>query len=244
MEKKGMPKLIGLGGVAHSGKDTVASFINFLANNLNASYDDYLKNADSVNNYRIVSFADPLKRVLSNIYDIHISHFNNTYDKDNLYYLFDKAEVVYVASKEYHEYVINNNLELSQFIAYHEGKVCIKLRTLMQYFGTNVMRKHMGNTVWIDNTIRIVNRCNKPCIISDVRFTNESKAIKKAGGVVVKILRNPEINNNHESEIIKFHATYTILNNEGLEELFYTTKDLCSLLINNSSTGEFNDVMV
>ena len=227
-------KLIGIGGIAHSGKDTVAAMIDFILNSDNPTfrgYEYYMHNAYNKEEcYNIISFADALKNILSQIYNIPREYFDNTEMKDNGYYLFDKAEVVTGEDlpKHYHIYPVNTfDMPLAVFINYHEGKAAIKLRTLMQYFGTNIMREKMGNTVWIDACIRKAKRimyCGQNVIISDVRFTNEAKAIKNAGGVLIKVRRNPEIEINHPSEKVNFHADIEINNIGTLEDLFNKIK--------------------
>ena len=72
-------------------------------------------------------------------------------------------------------------------------------RELLQYFGTNIMRK-MYTNVWVDHTIkRIKSEQTEMAIIADVRFPNEVETILEAGGEVIKLQRAP-LKDNHESE--------------------------------------------
>lgn len=227
-------KLIGIGGIAYSGKDTVVAMIDFILNAENPTFKGYAYYMNNVYNkeecYNIISFAGDIKNILSQLYNIPRNYFDNGEMKDNGYYLFDKAKVVSVEDlpKHYHVYPANTfDMSLAIFINYHEGEAAIKLRTLMQYFGTNVMREKMGNTIWIDACIRRAKQmmyCGQNVIISDVRFTNEAKAIKKAGGVLIKVRRNPKIEVNHPSEKVNFHADIEIDNVGTLEDLFNKIK--------------------
>jgi hypothetical protein len=59
----------------------------------------------------------------------------------------------------------------------------------------------MYNNVWVDATIKkILTEKLDLAIIADCRFPNEVKAVKEAGGIVIKLNRNPH-NSNHASEI-------------------------------------------
>ena len=73
-------------------------------------------------------------------------------------------------------------------------------REVLQIVGTDMFRK-MQNHVWSNATIRQITRDNPGmAIIADCRFPNEVDAIKRVGGIVIKLTRNP-YNSNHASEI-------------------------------------------
>lgn len=72
-------------------------------------------------------------------------------------------------------------------------------REFLQYLGTDVMRS-IKDTVWVDYTIKkIVEERSGTAIIPDVRFPNEVDAIHSAGGIVIRLTRNP-YNSNHRCE--------------------------------------------
>jgi hypothetical protein len=73
-------------------------------------------------------------------------------------------------------------------------------REVMQMVGTDMFRA-MQKNVWSAATIRKINN-EKPsvAIIADCRFPNEVEAVKDAGGMVIKLNRNP-YNSSHSSEI-------------------------------------------
>ena len=73
-------------------------------------------------------------------------------------------------------------------------------REVMQFIGTDIFRK-MKTDVWTNATINKINQEKlKLAIIADCRFPNEVEAIKSAGGLVIKLMRNP-YNSDHASEI-------------------------------------------
>lgn len=76
----------------------------------------------------------------------------------------------------------------------------LSAREVMQIVGTDMFRK-MQHNVWADATIRKIKDEKLPlALIADCRFPNEVDAIKKAGGLVVKLNRNL-YNSTHASEI-------------------------------------------
>lgn len=80
-------------------------------------------------------------------------------------------------------------------------------REVMQFVGTDIFR-NMKNNVWSDATIKKISKEEKDvAIIADCRFPNEVKAIKDAGGLVIKLTRNP-FNSNHSSETALDHENY------------------------------------
>jgi hypothetical protein len=73
-------------------------------------------------------------------------------------------------------------------------------REVMQMVGTDMFRT-MQKNIWSSATIRkIQNEKPKLAIIADCRFPNEVDAVKDAGGIVIKLTRNPH-NSYHTSEI-------------------------------------------
>jgi hypothetical protein len=82
---------------------------------------------------------------------------------------------------------------------YLDGKQ-LTAREVMQYVGTNFFRK-MKHDVWSSATINKIKLENPGfAIIADCRFPNEVEAIRNAGGLIIKLTRNP-YHSDHESEI-------------------------------------------
>jgi hypothetical protein len=59
-------------------------------------------------------------------------------------------------------------------------------REMLQTLGTEWGRQMVKDTLWVEWTMR---RVDGDCVIPDVRFDNEAKAIRDAGGVVLRITR-------------------------------------------------------
>ena len=105
-------------------------------------------------------------------------------------------------------------------------------RTILQQFGTEVMRGQMYDGIWVDSCIGRYKGENT--VISDTRFPNEIKRIKECGGVILLVKRfkdpdwftsyvegNIEPKGIHSSEYMwaKSEFDYIIENNGSLEEL-------------------------
>lgn len=250
--------IIGIAGVKNSGKDTVASMINYILGvgvaKANASawiakrniYDDKFRN-------RIFHYADPLKQVLSIIYNIPLQCFYDRNFKDNILYCFDTNTFITLEEsidgrKINREVVTHNELsmdKLSDIIATNkEEGVCtyIKLRTLMQYFGTDVCRRYLDTNIWIKSALNnIIDKANifGYCIVPDVRFANEAIRIQEVSsplyGQVIEVLRQSEMSDKHISELIELIPNYTINNDSTLTALFYQVLDKVQNIIENAN---------
>lgn len=225
-------KIIGIAGKAHSGKDIAASMIMYQLLVDNPTYNEwnnrhYITNVLLRENL-IIHFADPLKQVLSIITGLSIKQINE--NKDKGYYLWDKQELVGDNYPDDYRLIDIKSLEITGLINYikqFDGKIVISIRTLLQFIGTELMKKRFDNNVWIRPTINnaheIANRYSL-CIIPDVRFKDEEEAIHNIGGKVIRIWRdNAHIeyhNSNHSSEEINIFADKTINNNGSLKDLY------------------------
>lgn len=83
---------------------------------------------------------------------------------------------------------------------WEKAKESNEVRSLLQRLGTEAGRDILGDHVWMK---QILEKPHGPrLVISDVRFPNEAEAIKRRGGVIVRIQREgygPV--NAHESEV-------------------------------------------
>ena len=65
-------------------------------------------------------------------------------------------------------------------------------RWVLQYWGTDVLRKNFHDDIWIASLENKLRNSRDDIVISDCRFPNEIKSIKRAGGIVVRVVRGPE----------------------------------------------------
>lgn len=246
--------IIGIAGAKNSGKDTIASMINYIfaVGITRATYGDYLikkVKIDNTNADRVVHFADNMKDAMSIIFGIPRCTFNDRQKKDNAYWdYFNKTFVSFAdVIRDNDAFVIHDTDELyytkplSEMIksAMEEHRhLYIKIRTLMQYFGTDICRYFLDEDIWIRSTmVKVANiaAARRLCIIPDVRFANEADAIRFISsplyGEVIKVNRNNDDNSKHSSEIMNFTTDFEIDNNGTLMQLFYKVLEICQKII-------------
>lgn len=246
--------IIGIAGAKNSGKDTIASMINYIfaVGITRATYGDYLikkVKIDNTNADRVVHFADNMKDAMSIIFGIPRCTFNDRQKKDNAYWdYFNKTFVNFAdVIRDNDAFVIHDTDELyytkplSEMIksAMEEHRhLYIKIRTLMQYFGTDICRYFLDEDIWIRSTmVKVANiaAARRLCIIPNVRFANEADAIRFVSsplyGEVIKVNRNNDDNSKHSSEIMDFTTDFEIDNNSTLLILFYKVLEICQKII-------------
>lgn len=64
-------------------------------------------------------------------------------------------------------------------------------RWILQQWGTEVCRAGFHDDIWIASLENKLRNSHDDVVISDCRFPNEILAIKKAGGIVVRVVRGP-----------------------------------------------------
>jgi len=127
---------------------------------------DYLVNNHE---YRRESFANSLK-------DTVASMFN--WDRDML-------EGRSKSSREWRE-------QVDAWWADRLGIPNLTPRWVLQYFGTDVVRQQFHDDMWIASLENRLAKSTDDIVITDCRFPNELKAIRQAGGMVIRVKRGPE----------------------------------------------------
>jgi len=65
-------------------------------------------------------------------------------------------------------------------------------RWVLQYWGTEVCRKAFHDDIWIAALENKLRNSEDDVVISDCRFPNEIKSIRKTGGMVIRVVRGAE----------------------------------------------------
>jgi len=104
---------------------------------------------------------------------------------------------------------------------------------LLQTLGTEAIRNNIHKDVWINALFADYKKAENDFpnwIISDLRFLNESKAIKDRKGIIIRIERD-KIKETHisETELSKIQSDYTIYNYTTIENLYSM---VCEMLKN------------
>lgn len=115
-------------------------------------------------------------------------------------------------------------------------KVELTPRLLLQLLGTQCGREIIHPNIWVNalfseyvsyHNSRVNIYTLPKWIISDVRFENEAKAIKKRNGIIIRVNRNSENKDNHQSEIDLDNYKefdYTIANIGSIKDLIEKVK--------------------
>lgn len=61
-------------------------------------------------------------------------------------------------------------------------------RMAMQLIGTDVMREHFNDNIWILSLKKKLSSLSGDVVVSDVRFKNEADMIKESGGILLRIV--------------------------------------------------------
>ena len=93
-------------------------------------------------------------------------------------------------------------------------------RKALQMIGTNAMRDGFHTDIWVYIVERQLEQY-KNVVITDVRFSNEMKMIRKHGGHIVRIERTISKTIEHKSEFEwrQMGVTHVIENNKNIDEL-------------------------
>lgn len=227
--------IVGIKGFKGSGKDTIASMISYILHDgiMKANYDTWLlyhKNGFVENDEIIIHFADKLKDDIAAFCNIDRKLLDRQDIKEENYYNF-KTGIVSTNIKDT-DRVINNIGEinydnLSSLLSLNNN-ISIKIRVLLQYYGTNIIRNHFWREAFIRYTMNKafdIRNSKGQCIIADARFDNdECKAIRDCGGMIIRVDRksNNDNHDSHESEQITINKDDYVIDNTGtLVGLFY-----------------------
>lgn len=147
-------------------------------------------------NYEMISFAEPLKIACKYIFGLS-------------------------------EEQVNGNLK--DIVDNYWG---VEPRKILQFVGTDLFKMqigklipNIGEEIWIENIRKYIlnkweNDKKSKFVITDVRFQNEADFIKDLDGIIIKIERDNDINDNHISENVVMEYDYLISNNESLDKLY------------------------
>ena len=218
----------------HSKAGEKASFENWKTSNIHSSgYNISHKamyEANNTNHFKIKKFADKLK-------DIICILINCTREQ-----LEDET----FKSKELGEewwYFKGRNGSLISYSEYSkrndEDLIKPTPRFLLQFIGTNLLRNQLHPEIWVNSLMNkyfcvqsdlAPNGIDCPnWIITDLRFLNEMEAVKKRGGITIRVNRNlEESKNQHESEteLDSAEFDYVIDNNGTIEELIEKVREI------------------
>lgn len=184
-------KIIGIAGKKHSGKSTVSKFF--------------------VDNHKFteIALADPLKKMLSDLFSIDIKYFYDEKLKDGQ--LPDRVVIDYSHLDKLRQIVKDwgfqigedekQAIQFREAIEEYNGDEVRTARELMQIFGTDILRTFVRDDIWIVLLFSRMKELSGNIVVSDVRLKNEREALKAAGAQLM-LIKRPAVNStdNHSSE--------------------------------------------
>jgi hypothetical protein len=208
--------IIGLSGLARQGKDTVGSILTSIL-----GYDTY-------------SLASPIKKITGAFLGWHQDEmFEISRGEDQLCVI---TNATYEKSREvmqevgFYSAVVEAGVEhlfdtkeaLMKTMGFDDYLFSIPPRRVWQHFGTEVGRKLVKDSIWLD----LVPTGSDNLVITDVRFENESEFLRDKGGIIVHVFRDNKVRSvggieNHQSEagIEKHPKDYVLMNTGSLDDL-------------------------
>ena len=225
-----LSKIISFSGLKASGKDTSADMLQYLLSTpkILHYYWIYKLIRDFVPpKWSKVSFADTLKMSLSVLLDIPVEKFEDRDFKENYYIYFPTLKItnnpppeLTLSDKKFNRLLANKDWESIR-------NYYLTIRQVLQMWGTEIIRYHLGDRFWIIRTLR----GDDNFIISDLRFITEFETVKHKGGLVYYIDRKGTPGN-HPSEQ-ECLALLEMNKYDGIIDNTKTLKDLFNTLKNN-----------
>lgn len=108
-----------------------------------------------------------------------------------------------------------------------------EVRRLLQRLGTEGVRAR-DPEFWVRAAMAHASQVNGPVVFTDVRFANEAAAVRRLGGIVVRIDRHDAgagANAEHASECIDFNADAVIANDGTINDLRAAMRSLVLSLV-------------
>ena len=224
--------IIAFCGLRNTGKDTSAGMLQFMLNTPRFLHFYWIyKNfgfLKHLGNWNVTSFAKPLKEVLSIILGVPVERFEDRDFKEN--YCVD-LNTLQIEKVDPFETPLMTDKFFSKTAKDLDVKTIrqykITVRQLLQYVGTECLRRLISEDVWINITLKKNN-----IIISDLRFKREFEVLDYYQSFRILIERPGCLPGNHpsEKEILDLKANRTfegyIQNNGTLKDLFYKIKNL------------------
>lgn len=232
-----MNKIIAISGVRNSGKSTTGGFLEFLLSTPKFLHHYWIykrfPNLKLKGNWLNVSFAGSLKEMLAVLLRVPVEKFEDRDFKENVF--IDFNDLTFYRREDLDKSKILSDSKFGRKVKEMSIDVranLLSIRQLLQYWGTEIQRRYLGDQLWSLTTLKLAETHN--LIISDMRFKVEAEMVKERKGTVIYIDRPGCEVGNHQSEREAFEmyqegkCDYVIHNDGTLKDLFEKCKDILS----------------
>ena len=214
--------ILAISGKKSSGKDTVGKIIQYLTGKSTVYPFDLNIDYSHKSNWQIKKFADKLKDIICILINctreqLEDESFKSKELGEEWWYWYMERDGGY--SPIILDYLTTTKKELKNY----EGLELIKptIRFLLQFIGTNLFRDQLHPEIWVNSLmseykplhgyqttdskitigdisipipgLNIDKRVFPNWIITDMRFSNELEAVKKRGGITIRVNRPCDI---------------------------------------------------
>lgn len=112
-------------------------------------------------------------------------------------------------------------------------------REVMQVIGTDIFRNMFDRNVWVKCTIEEINNSKFSfCLIDDMRFDTEARAILEIGGYIINLFKEESRHDVHESE--KGLSDSWVLSNKNL----FNVKSGDEIMVKNNIVSDIIDEII
>lgn len=189
--------IVGFSGWMKSGKDTAAKIVSTITAKV----------------WYGASFAANLKACAGMILNVDSRYFSDQNFKENYFYNQLTGQVV--ERSKLPDGAITYERPQSSYAV----NSWVSIRVFLQDFGSDLRIKYPD--IWVSSCISSI-RTDRNTMITDVRFQNEADAIKKIGGIVVRVDRQickPVAGHISETALDNYNFDHVIDSNKGIPEL-------------------------
>ena len=230
-----MNKIIAISGVRNSGKSTTGDMLRFILSTPKFLHHYWIykrfPKLKLKGNWLNVSFAGSLKEMLAVLLRVPVEMFEDRDFKENVFVDFN--DLTFHRRESLKKHQILSDSKFSRKVKEMSIDVranMLSIRQLLQYWGTEIQRRYLGDQLWSLTTLKLVEFHD--LIISDMRFKVEAEMVKERKGTVIYIDRPGCEVGNHQSEREAFElyqegkCDYVIHNNGTLKDLFEKCKEI------------------
>jgi len=166
-----------------------------------------------------LSFAEPLKDMCSKVFgDI----FSDS-DKNKQMNIIATIDHINTLISEINKYESAPVQKITNDLL---GKVFTSPREILQYIGTDIVRKYVNDNFWINIMENRISRCVEKSVgVSDARFPNERELLRKYGYKLILVNRElvKDSTSSHTSENSlgpEDEYDHIVDNNSSIEDLY------------------------